>query len=79
MRYETQSVSANEKEEGLGFDWRRGCGQLQRPYLTLMLCLWDSDPTGMEVQVSEGPVVALVGSDTTLCCSSLEPGFPGTV
>lgn len=28
----------------------------------------------MKVQVSEDPVVALVGSDTSLCCSSPEPG-----
>lgn len=67
----------NEKEEGLGFD--EPAERLQRPSFFLILCLWDSDPRGMEVQISEDPVVALVSRDTTLCCSSLEPGFPGTV
>lgn len=49
---------------------------LQRSYPSLMLCLCDSDPGGMEVQVSEDPVVALVDTDATLRCSfSPEPGF----
>lgn len=67
---DNMGLSRENKEEGLGFDGEEAVRRLQRPCPSVMLCFCDYDPGGMEVQVSEDPVVALVGSVTTLCCSS---------